>query len=169
MLTSALEHYRRQQRITAAGLVAARRVERRGPLAVAQVVTAFQMLAARDAAESVAPMLEEQGIDATAAGEVVVASLAGVASDGRPLDTLFEQAGNAYTFGLMVTTQLQDAARSAASVAIAVRASAGGYVRMLNTPSCSRCVILAGKWFRWNAGFDRHPKCDCRHVPSRED
>jgi hypothetical protein len=44
----------------------------------------------------------------------------------------------------------------------------GGYVRMLTTPSCSRCVILAGKWFRWNQGFQRHPRCDCRHIPASE-
>src|SRR5690606_19625451 len=24
-----------------------------------------------------------------------------------------------------------------------------GYVRMLNPPSCRRCIPLAGKWFRW--------------------
>jgi hypothetical protein len=40
---------------------------------------------------------------------------------------------------------------------------------MLQLPSCSRCAILAGKWFRWNAGFSRHPRCDCRHIPAAED
>jgi hypothetical protein len=49
-----------------------------------------------------------------------------------------------------------------------VRPAAGGYVRMLNPPSCPRCAVLAGKWFGWNAGFKRHPECDCRHIPSRE-
>jgi hypothetical protein len=39
---------------------------------------------------------------------------------------------------------------------------------MLNPPSCNRCVVLAGKWFRWNQGFQRHPRCDCRHIPSTE-
>jgi hypothetical protein len=39
---------------------------------------------------------------------------------------------------------------------------------MLNPPSCSRCAVLAGKWFGWNAGFQRHPRCDCRHIPSLE-
>jgi hypothetical protein len=29
-------------------------------------------------------------------------------------------------------------------------------------------VILAGKWFRWNTGFRRHPRCDCIHIPSAE-
>lgn len=43
-----------------------------------------------------------------------------------------------------------------------------GYVRMLQPPSCGRCVILAGKWYRKNAGFDRHPGCDCVHIPASE-
>jgi len=43
-----------------------------------------------------------------------------------------------------------------------------GYVRMMNAPSCSRCVVLAGKFYKRNAGFARHPRCDCRHIPSTE-
>lgn len=43
-----------------------------------------------------------------------------------------------------------------------------GWVRVLSTPSCSRCVILAGKWFKRNDGFDRHPGCDCHHMPASE-
>ena len=43
-----------------------------------------------------------------------------------------------------------------------------GYVRMLNLPSCGRCAVLAGRWYRWNAGFERHPMCDCRQIPAPE-
>lgn len=43
-----------------------------------------------------------------------------------------------------------------------------GYVRMLNGESCGRCIILAGKFFRKNRGFQRHPACDCRHIPVSE-
>lgn len=43
-----------------------------------------------------------------------------------------------------------------------------GYVRMINPPSCRDCVVLAGKWYRWNKGFERHPNCDCRHIPASE-
>lgn len=74
------------------------------------------------------------------------------------------------------------AARTAARQAVATPATRGssgpatkpikavtmGYVRMLNPPSCGRCVILAGKWYRWNTGFLRHPMCDCRHIPAPE-
>lgn len=66
-----------------------------------------------------------------------------------------------------VQTLVADTGRAAASVDIAARPRVG-YVRMLTLPSCPRCVILAGKFFRWNAGFRRHPRCDCRHIPSTE-
>lgn len=66
-----------------------------------------------------------------------------------------------------VQTLVADTGRAAASVDIAARPRVG-YVRMLQLPSCPRCVILAGKFFRWNAGFRRHPRCDCRHIPSTE-
>lgn len=64
-------------------------------------------------------------------------------------------------------TVISDTGRAAESLEIAVRPDTG-YVRMLNPPSCSRCVVQAGKFFRWNAGFERHPRCDCRHIPARE-
>jgi hypothetical protein len=35
--------------------------------------------------------------------------------------------------------------------------------------TCDRCLILAGRVYRWNAGFQRHPRCDCRHIPATED
>lgn len=66
-----------------------------------------------------------------------------------------------------VQTMVADTGRAAASVDIAARPRVG-YVRMLTLPSCPRCVILAGKFFRWNTGFRRHPRCDCRHIPSTE-
>lgn len=169
MLTSAREHYARQQRITAAGLVAARKARPSGNLEVARSVAAYQLLAARDAADAVPLMLAEQGIASEPVGTVAVTALAGTASDGRPLPTLFAQAATDIAFDLMVVTQLQDAARGAGSVGMVSNLASTGYVRMLNLPSCSRCAVLAGKFYKWNAGFARHPKCDCRHVPSNED
>lgn len=168
MLTSALEHYRTQQRITAAAVLEARRRRSAGPRAVALAVAGFQVVAARDALASVPRMLEEQGIDADPVAGVHVPALVGTASDGRPLQTLFEQADTDWQFGLMVATQLQDVARLASGLSIVTRPNVGGYVRMLNPPSCSRCAVLAGKFYRWNAGFERHPRCDCRHIPSSE-
>lgn len=135
-------------------------------LAQAQQATAFTSLAA------VPRMLDEQGIDSDADAETRVRSLTYVASDGRSLDGLMDYARSPEVtrsqFDRIVLTQLSDVARSASAVGSAVRPAVTGYVRMLETPSCSRCVILAGKFYRKNTGFQRHPRCDCRHIPSAE-
>jgi hypothetical protein len=70
---------------------------------------------------------------------------------------------------MIVRTQVADAGRVADGVAVTARPTVLGYVRMLSLPSCSRCIILAGRVYRWNDGFLRHPRCDCRHVPAVED
>jgi hypothetical protein len=49
------------------------------------------------------------------------------------------------------------------------RAVETGWVRMLTPPSCSRCAILAGRFYRWSDGFERHPNCDCTHIPATRD
>jgi hypothetical protein len=41
-------------------------------------------------------------------------------------------------------------------------------VRMLNPPSCGRCVILAGTETSSRTAFKRHPGCDCRNIPAAE-
>lgn len=113
--------------------------------------------------------------------------LVGVAADGRPLPTLLYQpavtalraieAGRtpqqAAVLGgtqldMIVRTQIADTGRVATGVEIAATPTLG-YVRMLNPPSCSRCAILAGRFYRWNVGFQRHPRCDCIHIPVSED
>jgi hypothetical protein len=170
LLQSAAEHYRRQQRLTAAAVVAARR-QRGRSAALVGVVSQFQYAAARDSAQAVADMLEEQG-SISAPVAVIPGALAGIASDGRSLESLMgygvaQQLPQRW-FDLVVATQVQDAARTAAGVEIASRPEVNGYIRMMNPPSCSRCAVLAGKWFRWNQGFQRHPRCDCRHIPAAE-
>ncbi|MFW6091095.1 MAG: hypothetical protein ACODAF_04420, partial [Actinomycetota bacterium] len=49
-----------------------------------------------------------------------------------------------------------------------VRERAFGWVRVLNPPSCDRCIPLADRWYGWNDGFERHPNCDCFHRPADE-
>src|SRR6185437_3091389 len=66
----------------------------------------------------------------------------------------------------IMRTMIADAGRQAAGVDTAARRGTG-YVRMLNPPSCSRCVVLTGKFFRYNQGFLRHPRCDCVQIASR--
>ncbi|WP_344677413.1 hypothetical protein [Saccharopolyspora taberi] len=69
----------------------------------------------------------------------------------------------------IVLTGMQDVGRSAVQTAMQAEPSVSGYVRMLNAPSCSRCVILAGRVYRSATPFRRHPRCDCRHIPQAED
>lgn len=151
---------------------------------LAQVLTAIQFRAAVSGIDYIGNALTEQDVDAPPEGKVAASSLAGVASDGRNLAGLLDEprirtltrlkegAGiqDALDAGRMAleriaVTQIQDAGRVASGVEIVNRPEVVGYVRVLNPPSCSRCVILAGRRYRWNEGFRRHPNCDCRHVP----
>lgn len=156
-------------------------------IAAAAVFSGYQAAAAERGADYIGDALAEQGIgDVDPVGRVNSEALAGVASDGRPLaGLLYAPATVALTrirSGLapaaalrsarnnldrIVRTQIADAGRAAASVGIAARPGVG-YVRMLNPPSCVVCVQLAGRYYRYNDGFQRHPKCDCVHVPARE-
>jgi hypothetical protein len=153
-----------------------------------RIIAAAQLTAAGEADMYVTATLLSQHIDPAAAGKVVPQAFAGIASDGRSLldllgeapivakatitrggDTDRAMAAGAVWLDMAVRTQVADAGRAAEGTAIAARAAVSGYVRMLEPPSCSRCVILAGTWYRWNAGFERHPRCDCRHIPAAED
>lgn len=64
---------------------------------------------------------------------------------------------------MLAGLQVADAGRGASGIDTAVRRGVG-YVRMLNPPSCDRCTVLAGRFYRWNSGFRRHPGCDCVHC-----
>lgn len=186
------DHYRQQQRLTAEVVVAARRAwgrlesadfDRRWETVrarLAALLAAGQVAAAQSSDRYVSEVLDELSIEAPASGEVNARAFGVSASDGRPTVSLLDGAMVAAKRGasldvgrawleMAVQTQLADASRGATGVAIAARPDVGGYVRMLNPPSCSRCAVQAGKFFRWNAGFLRHPRCDCRHIPANED
>jgi len=110
----------------------------------------------------------------------------GVTGDGLPVASmaygavLHAKQGVAYGLGedvslakagqflnLSAGTMLSDTGRAAEKVS-------GGahrvkhWTRMLNPPSCGRCVILAGRITSHQTAFLRHPGCDCRNVPSSE-
>lgn len=189
---AAADHYRQQQRLTTAVVANARRVwgrmdERdfdrawmpvRGRLTALMV--AGQVAAASASERYVNEVVDELGIDADPVAAVNARAFGASASDGRPLSSLLDgaivsakqqgslDAGQAW-LDMAVQTQMADASRGATGTAIAARPTVTGYTRMLNPPSCSRCAILAGRFYRWNAGFDRHPRCDCRHIPATED
>jgi hypothetical protein len=151
---------------------------------VAAAITTAQRTAASSALVSGALALGEQDAWAPPDGLVDPDAFTGLAADGRGLDTLLRSpaitartliaggmepaqalAAGGRQLSMMVLTEVADAGRGAAGVQIAARPRVG-YVRMLNPPSCARCVILAGRFYRWNQGFLRHPRCDCTHVPT---
>jgi hypothetical protein len=158
-----------------------------GP-AVLAIVTGAQLEAASVADSNANAALVAQGITAPPVALVSAAAFAGVASDGRDLAGLLElsnlyalrqvRLGQSVNQALAVGgrwletavgTQVVDAGRVAAGVATATRTAVSGYYRVLNLPSCSRCIVLAGIWYQWNAGFERHPHCDCSQIPGDRD
>lgn len=143
-----------------------------------------QAAAANSADAYLSAIAKAYGVADDAAASVRVAAFVGVASDGRELGPLMWRpavaalgtigrggteaqalASGRFVADMITRTQVADAGRAADTTAMAARAQMTGYVRVLAPPSCSRCVILAGKRYRWNAGFNRHPRCDCTHLP----
>lgn len=149
-------------------------------------VSAAQVANATAGASYSADALAQQGLYEPPEAFVNPAGFAGVAADGRSLEGLLystapyvksligggmdvstAMGAGAKHVQMLAKTTVADAGRGAAGVDIASRRGVG-YVRMLNPPSCSRCSVLAGKFYRWNAGFRRHPGCDCVHVASTD-
>lgn len=64
----------------------------------------------------------------------------------------------------VIGTMVADTARQAAQLDLVSKNA--GYTRMVVGDSCPACVILAGKFYRWNTGFLRHKNCDCVHIPN---
>jgi hypothetical protein len=151
------------------------------------VVQAGRAAAVAVAAPYTASVLKETGQADDAVGSLNLAAFTRTAPDGRDIGTLYDQsvikAKTAVASGMtteaalalagrwmtMATlTTLADTRRMVYQADMIQRPTLTGFTRMLNPPSCNRCIILAGKWFRWNEGFQRHPSCDCIHVPASE-
>lgn len=195
--TAATDFYALQQRVNFTTANEVRRLwrsmgddfdaswRRVGPAILAVLVEAQQVMA-EAAVEYVPAVLAETDLQDRPEGDLRPGSLVGRASDGRRLDTLaygaVTEAKTAVGAGastataldagsdwieLMAKLQVADAARQAVGVLTASRKNLGGTVRVLNPPSCQRCAILAGRFYRWSQGFERHPKCDCVNLPSK--
>lgn len=157
-----------------------------GPLVLAATVGAQDAVAAA-AATFVPSVLAETGQRVRDLEyEVPATAWAGTAGDGRSVETLtYGAVSSAKTAvragatteqalaagGLWLTkavgTVLADTVRGAEQANMKSR-RVGTYVRMLNPPSCGRCVILAGKTYGSSEAFARHPGCDCVHIPATE-
>lgn len=192
-----VDHYREMQQLQRTAVVVGRRAWAEidpgnltpSWLRILPLLAAALGITQRDAAAAgsvyAASALARQGDYVEPAAFVDPAAFVGVATDGRelpvplyaPVIATKQALARGHTvdralaigrgrLDRLAATTIADTGRAAASVDIAARASVG-YTRMLNPPSCSRCAILAGRWYRWNAGFRRHPHCDCVHVPAK--
>lgn len=142
-----------------------------------------QLAAATAGVQYVPAVLEETGQPDEPLAEIRPRAFSGVASDGRSLAGLLEGAvvaskravargvdgGDALAYGQRWLEQalqsaVEDAARDAMQASVAARPKLK-WVRVVNAPCCSRCAVLAGKTYNWNASFDRHPRCDCLALP----
>lgn len=151
---------------------------------ILNAVISGQLTVAQGAQAFVTSAMLAQGAALETLGRIVPGSLAGIASDGRPLATLLYlpamytatalQAGmrpeEASAYGLsrmaaMVATQVADTARTATQVAMTAEPRCISYVRVVKLPACDRCIILSGRQYSYSTGFKRHPKCDCGMEP----
>lgn len=192
---AAVDFYELGQRFSAAGLLEMRRLWRAMELAdidaswsqvgpaVVNTVAALQVGAAREAASYVPTVLAEQGTAAAAEAAVEPLGFAR-GSSGLPLADVFATvpatvkrnvgAGVselALPRGLsllegITETLVADAFRLATAAEMVARPDVTTWTRVLNLPSCGRCAVLAGRVYKWNQGFSRHPNCDCKHLPS---
>jgi hypothetical protein len=144
---------------------------------------------ASGATDYVSTMLRLQGVAPEPAGVVASDLFGASAADGRPLGSLLympavhgQQAlasgmseSAAWQVGLsslqmIVATEIADAGRSAVGVGMMSDRRVTGYVRVLSSAPCSRCSILADKWFSTfeSASFERHPRCNCTAAPAAD-
>lgn len=152
--------------------------------ALTEVVLAAQQRAAAEGSGYAAAVLAEQGSWVAPQAFVDPSAMAGWAADGRSLQGLLNSpaitaktligrgfstqdaiAAAGQGLDVILSSLVADTSRQAASIDIAARDGVG-WVRMVNPPCCDRCAILAGRFYRWNDGFLRHPRCDCVHRPA---
>ncbi|WP_405673264.1 hypothetical protein [Streptomyces sp. NBC_01530] len=158
--------------------------------AMVRAVAAGQLVAASTGQKYVEAMVRMDGLSSDymeQASRVDARSFSGAASDGRALDSLLYlpvirtktliggglTLQEAMTSGLfqmqrIAASEVADAGRGAASVAMIANRSVTGYVRTVRSGACARCAILAGRWYRWNADFERHRRCQCFGTPATE-
>lgn len=154
---------------------------------IAESVVAGQLTVADAAQAYIAAQMAAQGGGALAEAALVAGAFAGIAPDGGPLETLLflpaigvrrrlaagmspEEAmvGGLADMAMYASTAIADSARSADQVAMAANRSCVAYVRVVQLPACSRCIVLSGRMYTYSEGFLRHPRCDCVHLALRE-
>lgn len=159
MLATASKYYAEQQRLSA---LAVRQLSRGGDITkILRQLAIYQSTAALLALENGTNALSEQSISADGA---TVAPQAFTVSPAAP--SVLSDAKSEMQFAQIVSTLVSDAGRSAMGVFTTSRIQEVGSIRVLTPPSCARCAVLAGRWYRWSDGFQRHPRCDCQMLPA---
>lgn len=148
------------------------------------LITQAQQAAAQEANPYLADLAVAQGVALSGSALVVADAFAGVASDGRALETLLDfpviltkkwisdgrsvpeaMAHGRSFLALLASTQVADAGRAAVSAGMTAEKTWVSYVRHVVLPACSRCIVLAGREYSFSTGFQRHPMCDCVMTP----
>ena len=163
MLRTADAHYRLSVAVSARALREARKVKARAA-AVALVVAQHQATLASESEKAMTAMLAEQGTPV--APEARIDPLA-FTTQAAATTAMLDKVDTDWQFDLLVASLVQDAGRAAESVSITTRPGVGS-VRYVSPPCCSRCAVLAGRFYRHSEGFQRHPGCDCTHLPTTD-
>lgn len=159
MLAAGSRYYADQQRLSA---LAVRQLGRSTNIAeILRLLAVYQATSALLALEHGTDALAEQRIP-SAGAEVIPAAF--TVSQTAP--SVLSDADTKFQFDRIVSTLVSDAGRSAMGAFTASRDREVGSVRVLTPPSCARCAVLAGRWYRWSDGFRRHPRCDCQMLPA---
>lgn len=155
--------------------------------AIAAAVVDGQLSVADAAQAYIAAQMVAQGGSALAEATLVAGAFAGIAPDGGPLETLLflpaigvrrrlvagyspdeAMLGGMADMARYASTSVADTARSSDQVGMAAHRSCVAYVRVVQLPACSRCIVLSGRMYSYSEGFRRHPNCDCQTLPLRE-
>ena len=161
-LASASRYYTAQQEINALAVRSIRAST--SAEQAAQITASYQTAAAALAMQAVASQVAEQGLDAPPSALLDLAAFVGFTGAGADLLSYLTQATTPDELLLMAIQAIRDSGRIAHGVATVARPNLTGHVRYLNPPSCSRCTVLAGRFYRWSEGFQRHENCDCVMV-----
>ena len=129
---------------------------------VGREVVRHQATAAQKASLGVAAMLAEQGTPIAPDGILDPMRFTATAA---AVDNLARSIEEPWRLERLVRNLIIGAWLSAEEVAVTARPGVG-YVRHTGPSCCRRCAVLAGRWYRWSAGFRRHPGCLCGHVPA---
>jgi hypothetical protein len=155
--------------------------------AVLALIVRSQVRSAEVSAAYQAAVLRDDGLVPLAGAAIDPAGFAGHNGDGVPLlDVLdavpiwmradlaagmpVEEAAEKARLRaeMLAKTEVQRSGSRAGFVGRTIEPRFKGWERYVNLPACGRCIVLAGRRYKANADFDRHPGCDCTAVEITE-